>query len=145
MNGSALILTLLKVLAVLALVLLNALFVAAELAMVRIRDSQLASLAAKGNRRAKTPRAMSSRILTPTSGRPSLASRWRALAWAWRSSRSLMRLLAPIFNLAGVTSDPLRHDIALGVGFFINCYLLIVAANWCPKPWPSAGPCRRRC
>ena len=35
----------LKILAVAALVLLNAFFVAAELALVRIRDSQLASLA----------------------------------------------------------------------------------------------------
>jgi len=42
-------------------------------------------------------------------------------------------LLSPIFNLAGVTSEPLRHDIALGVGFFSNCYLLIVAGELVPK------------
>ena len=56
MNWQAVILIALKILAVLALVLLNGFFVAAELAMVRIRDSQLASLAAKGNRRAKAAR-----------------------------------------------------------------------------------------
>src|SRR5271154_5252008 len=54
MNTGALIF--LKILAVAALVLLNAFFVAAELALVRIRDSQLAELAAKGDRRAKTAR-----------------------------------------------------------------------------------------
>ena len=45
-----------KLLAVAALVLANAFFVAAELALVRIRDTQLASLAEKGNRRARTAR-----------------------------------------------------------------------------------------
>ena len=49
-------LSLLKVLALFALVLLNGFFVAAELALVRIRDTQLESLAEKGNRRAKMAR-----------------------------------------------------------------------------------------
>ena len=56
MDTHALLMLLLKILAVIALVLMNGFFVAAELAMVRIRDSQLAPLAAKGNRRAKTAR-----------------------------------------------------------------------------------------
>ena len=38
------------------LVLLNAFFVAAELALVRIRDTQLEALVAKGDRRAKMAR-----------------------------------------------------------------------------------------
>ena len=46
----------LKLLAVFLLVLLNAFFVAAELALVRIRDTQLEALVAKGNRRAKMAR-----------------------------------------------------------------------------------------
>ena len=41
-----------KLLGVAVLVLFNAFFVAAELAFVRIRDTQLAALAARGNRRA---------------------------------------------------------------------------------------------
>ena len=48
----------------------------------------------------------------------------------------------PVFHdllAAGVQSgwasppNPLRHDIALGVGFFTNCYLLIVAGELVPK------------
>ena len=46
----------LKLLAVAGLVVFNAFFVAAELALVRIRDTQLASLAARGNRRAAKAR-----------------------------------------------------------------------------------------
>jgi len=132
MNGSALILTLLKVLAVLALVLLNALFVAAELAMVRIRDSQLASLVAKGNRRARAARHVVAHIdayIGATQFGITLAS----LGLGMAVEPVFNGLLAPIFNFAGVTSDPLRHDIALGVGFFINCYLLIVVGELVPK------------
>ena len=32
-----------------------------------------------------------------------------------------------------LTSEPLQHDISLGVGFFVNCYLLIVAGELVPK------------
>src|SRR5579862_6022535 len=53
-----------NLLAVILLVLLNAFFVAAELALVRIRDTQLAALAAKGNRRAKMARHILARIDT---------------------------------------------------------------------------------
>ena len=45
-----------KLLAVVGLVAFNAFFVAAEMALVRIRDTQLASLAAQGNRRAERAR-----------------------------------------------------------------------------------------
>ena len=46
----------LKILAVLVLVLLNGFFVAAEFALVRIRETQLDVLVAKGWRRAKMAR-----------------------------------------------------------------------------------------
>ena len=46
-------LLLLKVFAVFVLVLLNGFFVAAEFALVKIRDTQLQSLIDKGNRQAK--------------------------------------------------------------------------------------------
>src|ERR1700754_4576818 len=58
MNWDALIDNGLKIVAVLALVVLNGFFVAAGLALVRIRDTQLESLAAKGNRRAKIARSI---------------------------------------------------------------------------------------
>ena len=56
MNWDAAIAIGLKLLAVALLVLFNAFFVAAELAFVRIRDTQLASLAARGQRRARKAR-----------------------------------------------------------------------------------------
>ena len=122
----------LKILAVLALVLMNAFFVAAELAMVRIRDSQLASLAEKGNRRAKTARHIIEHIdiyIGATQFGITLASLGLGVA----VEPVFQSLLDPVFNLLRVQSETLRHNVALGIGFFTNCYLLIVAGELVPK------------
>ena len=55
-NWDAVILIALKILAVLALVLLNGFFVAAEFALVRVRETQLDMLVARGWRRARMAR-----------------------------------------------------------------------------------------
>ncbi|HEY4984149.1 MAG TPA: CNNM domain-containing protein, partial [Verrucomicrobiae bacterium] len=54
----------LKILAVLVLVLLNGFFVAAEFALVKIRDTQLEGLVIKGHRRAKVARLILHRLDT---------------------------------------------------------------------------------
>ena len=132
MNWQAVILIALKILAVLALVLLNGFFVAAELAMVRIRDSQLASLSAKGNRRAKAARHILAHI-DAYIGATQFGITMVSLGLGVAVEPVFHDLLEPLFNLAGIASEPLRHDIALGVGFFTNCYLLIVAGELVPK------------
>src|SRR5262249_12925332 len=122
----------LKIFAVLVLVLMNGLFVAAELAMVRIRDSQLASLADKGNRRAKTARHILAHLdvyIGATQFGITLAS----LLMGMTVEPVFHSLLEPIFNWTGIHSEAMRHNIALGVGFFTNCYLLIVAGELVPK------------
>lgn len=132
MNGQEIILTALKIFAVLALVLMNGLFVAAELAMVRIRDSQLASLAAKGSRRARTARHILAHLdvyIGTTQFGITLAS----LLMGMTVEPVFHSVLEPFFDVMGVTSESVRHDIALGVGFFVNCYLLIVAGELVPK------------
>jgi CBS domain containing-hemolysin-like protein len=132
MNWDTVILIALKILAVLALVLLNGFFVAAELAMVRIRDSQLASLAAKGNRRAKTARHILSHIDVYI-GATQFGITMVSLGLGMAVEPVFHDLLQPLFDLLGVASESLRHRIALGVGFFTNCYLLIVAGELVPK------------
>ena len=132
MNVQYLIMIGVKVLAILALVLMNAFFVAAELAMVRIRDSQLASLVAKGNRRAKTARHILAHIDTYI-GATQFGITLASLGLGMAVEPVFNDLLAPVFSLTGITSESLKHDIALGVGFFVNCYLLIVAGELVPK------------
>ena len=132
MNWHAIILITLKIVAVLVLVLMNGFFVAAELAMVRIRDTQLAALAAKGNRRAKTARHILAHIdayIGATQFGITLAS----LGLGMAVEPVFRDMLDPLFDLIGVASESLRHNIALGVGFFTNCYLLIVAGELVPK------------
>jgi CBS domain containing-hemolysin-like protein len=117
---------------VLALVLMNAFFVTAELAMIRIRDSQLATLSGKRNRRARTARHIVAHIdayIGATQFGITLAS----LGLGMAVEPVFNSLLAPLFRLAGVTSETLQHHIAIGVGFFTNCYLLIVAGELVPK------------
>src|ERR1700742_1342728 len=90
----------LKLVALLALVLLNGFFVAAELAMVRIRDSQLAALAATGNRRAKTARHIIAHIDTYI-GATQFGITLASLGLGMAVEPVFNALLAPIFNLLG--------------------------------------------
>ncbi len=132
MNWDAIISISLKLLAVIVLVVLNGFFVAAELALVRIRDTQLASLEAKGNRRAKTARhiiAHIDRYIGATQFGITLASLGLGVA----VEPVFNELLNPLFDMLHVTTESLRHHIAIGIGFFVNCYLLIVAGELVPK------------
>jgi magnesium and cobalt exporter, CNNM family len=132
MNWDTVSMDLLKILAVLALVLLNGFFVAAELALVRIRDSQLASLAARGNRRARKARHIVTHIDTYI-GATQFGITLASLGLGVAVEPVFKDLLDPLFNLVDLTSESMRHNIALGVGFFVNCYLLIVAGELVPK------------
>jgi CBS domain containing-hemolysin-like protein len=131
-NGTALIHDGLNLLAVVLLVLLNAFFVAAELALVRIRDTQLEALVAKGNRRAKMARHIVAHIdayISTTQFGITLASMGLGVA----VEPVFRDLLHPIFELLKITADGVQGGIAIGVGFFVNCYLLIVVGELVPK------------
>ena len=121
-----------KLLAVAALVACNAFFVAAELALVRIRDTQLAALAGQGNRRAKRARHLVAHIdayIGTTQFGITLAS----LALGMLVEPVFSALLDPVFRLLGITSSNTQHTIAIASGFFVNSFLLIIAGELVPK------------
>ena len=121
-----------KLLAVAALVLFNAFFVAAELAFVRIRDTQLAPLVAKGNRRARTARHIVAHIdsyIGATQFGITLAS----MALGVLVEPVFRSLLEPVFPLLNISNEHTQNTLAIGVGFFVNCYLLIIAGELVPK------------
>ena len=121
-----------KLLAVAALVLFNAFFVAAELALVRIRDTQLAPLAAKGDRRARTARHIIAHIdsyIGATQFGITLAS----MALGVLVEPVFRALLEPVFPLLKISNEHTQGTIAIAVGFFVNCYLLIIAGELVPK------------
>ena len=121
-----------NLLAVAALVLFNAFFVAAELAFVRIRDTQLAPLAEKGNHRARTSRHIVAHIdayISATQFGITLAS----MALGVLIEPVFRALLNPFFPLLNISNEHTQGTIAIAVGFFVNCYLLIIAGELVPK------------
>src|SRR5882757_5566299 len=107
MNENAAMLVVLKILAVLVLVLLNGFFVAAELAMVRIRDTQLASLAGRGNRRARKARHIVAHIDTYI-GATQFGITLASLGLGVAVEPVFKDLLNPLFNALDIASEDLR-------------------------------------
>jgi CBS domain containing-hemolysin-like protein len=132
MDLNAFIAIALKIFAVLVLVLFNAFFVAAELAFVRIRDTQLAPLADKGNRRARRARNIVAHIDSYISA-TQLGITLVSLALGVTVEPVFETLLAPIFNLLHIASAQTRSTVAIIVGFIVNCFLLIIIGELVPK------------
>jgi CBS domain containing-hemolysin-like protein len=122
----------LKILGVLLLVLFNAFFVGAELALVRIRETQLASLAERGNRRAK--RALHIvRHIDAYIGATQFGITLASMALGVLVEPVFRELLDPVFPWLGIHSDKIQRTIAIALGFLVNCYLLIIAGELVPK------------
>jgi CBS domain containing-hemolysin-like protein len=132
MNWNALIEDGWKMLAVVALVLFNAFFVAAELALVRIRDTQLDELIGKGNRRAKIARHIIGHI-DAYIGVTQFGITMASLGLGVAVEPVFRDLLAPLFHVLNITSLETRRTVAICVGFFVNSYLLIVVGELAPK------------
>jgi CBS domain containing-hemolysin-like protein len=123
---------LLKVLVVVLLVLLNGFFVAAEFALVKVRNTQLDPLIAAGHRRAALARRLISH-LDSTIGATQLGITLVSLGLGVLVEPVFQALLGPVFQWTGVESDKARHSIAIGFGFFINTFLLVVVGELGPK------------
>src|SRR5436190_8472092 len=122
----------LKILAVFALVVMNGFFVAAELALVRIRDTQLEALVAKGNRRAKVAQRII-RNIDAYIGATQFGITLASMALGVVVEPVFHHLLGPLFSVLKISSPQTQRTIAILVGFFINSYLLIVAGELAPK------------
>jgi len=132
MPGETVTSLLLKLLALGALVLLNGFFVAAELAVVKIRDTQLDTLVLKGHRRAKIARQLI-RNLDAAISATQLGITLASLGLGVLVEPVFKALLAPIYSVLKVESETVRHTAAILVGFLTNTYLLIVVGELAPK------------
>ena len=122
----------LKLLLVAGLVLFNAFFVAAELAFVRIRDTQLSPLIAKGNRRAKRARHIVEHIDSYI-GATQFGITLVSMGLGVLVEPVFRTLLDPVFNLLKIESEHTQSTVAIAFGFFVNCYLLIIVGELAPK------------
>jgi CBS domain containing-hemolysin-like protein len=123
---------LLKLLGVLALVLVNGFFVAAELALVRIRETQIETLIVKGHRRAKIVWRLI-KNLDATIGAIQFGITLASLGLGVLVEPVFETLLTPEFNALGVNSPAVRRTVSIIAGFVVNCFLLVVVGELGPK------------
>jgi CBS domain containing-hemolysin-like protein len=131
MDLNTAVLLILKLGLVVFLVLLNAFFVAAEFAIVKIRDTQLEGLIKQGHRRAKIARNIIKNLdasLSATQLGITLAS----LALGWAGKPVFGFILAPLFDWFGIESVA-REPISFAIGFSVITFLHIVVGELAPK------------
>jgi CBS domain containing-hemolysin-like protein len=122
----------LKLASVPALVLLNGFFVAAEFALVKIRDTQLDGLVARGRRQAKLARHILAH-LDPYLSACQLGITLASLALGWVGEPAFAALLEPLMQWLQVDSARVRHVTAVVVGFTLITFLHIVVGEQAPK------------
>ncbi len=122
-----------ELLLTLFLVLMNGFFVAAEFAIVKVRESQLELEARSGNLAAILARKIVGNIdgyLAATQLGITLAS----LGLGWVGEPVVSKILLKIFPMVGIGIDPaLAHDLALPLAFALITVLHIVFGELAPK------------
>jgi CBS domain containing-hemolysin-like protein len=131
-DWNALFFLLLRIIAVLVLVLLNAFFVASEFALVKVRDTQLRPLAARGHRRARAAELIVGRLDAFLSA-AQLGITLASLGLGWIGEPVFGALLRPVFDWLHVDSQDLRHLLSFAVGFSVITFLHISAGEQAPK------------
>lgn len=133
----------LRILSVGVLVLLNGFFVAAEFALVKVRDTQLQPLIRQGVRRARVADFILQRLDAFLSA-AQLGITLTSLALGWIGEPVFVRLLEPLFTWLQIDSSQIRHLLAFAIGFSALTFLHITAGEQAPKwlaiqrPLPTA-------
>ncbi len=121
-----------RLLIILLFVLLNGFFVAAELAIVKVRPTQLDARAEKGDRRAKLARKIvdqSEAYLSATQLGITLAS----IALGVVAYPFFVTVLGPLLSTLGVTAEAVIRTICLLVAFAFVTFLHVVLGELIPK------------
>ncbi|MGD1083777.1 MAG: hemolysin family protein [Verrucomicrobiota bacterium] len=122
----------LRILAILAIVLVNGFFVAAEFAFVKLRDTQLDALIVGGHRRARLARHILQNLTSYLSA-TQLGITIASLGLGWLSEPVFTALLQPLLDLCGVRSPRAQGSIAFAVGFSVVTFLQIILGELGPK------------
>src|SRR5881394_63706 len=115
---------LLRIVALLVLIFVNAFFVASEFALVKVRDTQLRPLAMRGNRRAGVAIFILERLDAFLSA-AQLGITLASLGLGWIGEPVFTALLTPLFNWLSIKSEEARHLLAFGFGFSALTFLHI--------------------
>ncbi len=132
MNADLLADNALRLLGILAIVLVNGFFVAAEFAFVKLRATQLESLIAAGHQRARLARHILQHLTSYLSA-TQLGITMASLGLGWLAEPAFMALLAPPLAWMGVQSPHIQKSVAFAVGFSTATFLQIVLGELGPK------------
>ena len=127
----------------LALVALNGFFVAAEFALVKIRDTQLDPLVRIRHRRAGMARHILSH-LDPYLSACQLGITLASLALGWVAEPVFEALLHPVFGWFHLESERIRHILSASIGLTVVTFFHVVVGEQAPKfiaikrPLPSS-------
>ena len=121
-----------KLVAVIVLVFLNGFFVAAEFALVKVRDTQLSPLVNAGQRRARVAQFIVGRLDVFLSA-AQLGITLASLGLGWIGEPVFSALLHPVFGWLQIESEQWRHGLAFVVGFSAITFLHISAGEQAPK------------
>jgi CBS domain containing-hemolysin-like protein len=120
------------ILAAVALVLLNAMFVAAEFAFVRVRGTRLKLLAQSGSSRAKAA-LFGQRHLEDYLSVCQLGITLASLGLGWLGEPAVARLLRPLLAWMGVDNPTLVHSLSVLTGFVLITFLHVTFGELAPK------------
>jgi magnesium and cobalt exporter, CNNM family len=121
-----------KLVTVGALVILNGFFVVAEFALVKIRDSQLKTLADEGVRQAVLVRQIRDNLNAYLSA-CQVGITAASLGLGWLGEPFLARMLQPFFAIAGIESQAVIKSISFALAFSAITFLHIVLGEQAPK------------
>lgn len=121
-----------KLATIAALVLANGFFVMAEFALVKIRDSQLDTLAAEGNRRAAFTKQVKANLDAYLSA-CQLGITLASLGLGWLGEPFLARMLQPVFALVHIESATIITSVSFTLAFSVITFLHIVIGEQAPK------------
>ncbi len=122
----------LKFAAVFLLVFLNGFFVAAEFALVKVRDTQLVSLAEKGHRRARMARQVIKNLDASLSA-CQLGITLASLGLGWIGEAVFTEALSPVLSWLSIESEQVQHSLGFLFGFSAITFLHITAGEQAPK------------
>ncbi|HEV3391939.1 MAG TPA: hemolysin family protein [Chthoniobacterales bacterium] len=128
-----------KLLTIAALVGLNGFFVACEFAIIKVRASQLDTLAEEGDSRAKFAKYIRSHLdayLSATQLGVTVAS----LALGWVGEEFLAHLIEPFFAVANIHSHALATGVSVTLAFVGITFMHIVFGELAPKYTAIANP-----
>jgi CBS domain containing-hemolysin-like protein len=132
MNSDSLAANALHLLGIVAIVLLNGFFVAAEFAFVKLRDTQLDALIVAGHRRAILARHIL-RHLTSYLSATQLGITMASLGLGWLAQPVFLSLLGPSLKWLGLASPQFQKSAAFAIGFATATFLQIVLGELGPK------------